>query len=91
MIANVSSLTGSISYITLSLYATATQNYWRRGLALGNAKINQHVGIFLRYLTIGIGHVYFMYISCIFHVVCASFSALATRKLARQIPVEYGL
>ena len=23
-----------------------------------------------------------MYISCIFHVVCASFSALATRKLA---------
>ena len=30
----------------------------------------------------GIGHVYFMYISCIFHVVCASFSALATRKLA---------
>ena len=30
----------------------------------------------------GIGHVYFMYMSCIFHVVCASFSALATRKLA---------
>ena len=30
----------------------------------------------------GIGHVYFMYISCIFHVVCASFSALTTRKLA---------
>ena len=30
----------------------------------------------------GVGHVYFMYISCIFHVVCASFSALATRKLA---------
>ena len=27
-------------------------------------------------------HVYFMYISCIFHLVCASFSALATRKLA---------
>ena len=27
------------------------------------------------------GHVYFMYISCIFHVVCASFSELATRKL----------
>ena len=30
----------------------------------------------------GVGHVYFMYISCIFHVVCASFSALATRELA---------
>ena len=30
----------------------------------------------------GVGHVYFMYISCIFHVVCVSFSALATRKLA---------
>ena len=30
----------------------------------------------------GIGHVYFMYISCIFHVVCAPFSALATRKSA---------
>ena len=28
----------------------------------------------------GIGHVYFMYISCIFHLVCALFSALATRK-----------
>ena len=27
----------------------------------------------------GVGHVYFMYISCIFHVVCASFSALATQ------------
>ena len=26
----------------------------------------------------GVGHVYFMLISCIFHVVCASFSALAT-------------
>ena len=25
----------------------------------------------------GVGHVYFMYISCIFHVVCATFSALA--------------
>ena len=25
----------------------------------------------------GVGHVYFMYISCTFHVVCASFSALA--------------
>ena len=32
--------------------------------------------------TSGTGHVYFMYISCIFHVVCASFSALATQKLA---------
>ena len=30
----------------------------------------------------GVGHVYFMYISCIFHVVCASFSALAMQKLA---------
>ena len=30
----------------------------------------------------GIGHVYFMYISCIFHVVCASFSALAMQKIA---------
>ena len=30
----------------------------------------------------GVGHVYFMYISCIFHVVCAPFSALATRELA---------
>ena len=96
--------------VALSLYSTATQNYWRRGLAL-----NQHVGIFWRYLTLkfalpltpnlkfalpskptpdvspwniggvgssGVGHVYFMYISCIFHVVCASFYALATQKLA---------
>ena len=30
----------------------------------------------------GVGHVYFMYISCIFHVVCASFSALSMRELA---------
>ena len=30
----------------------------------------------------GVGHVYFMYISCIFHVVCASFSTLAMRELA---------
>ena len=30
----------------------------------------------------GVGYVYFMYISCIFHVVCASFSALATLELA---------
>ena len=30
----------------------------------------------------GVGHVHFMYISCTFHVVCATFSALATRKLA---------
>ena len=29
-----------------------------------------------------VGHVYFMYLSFIFHVVCASFSALAMRKLA---------
>ena len=39
----------------------------------------------------GIGHVYFMYISCIFHVVCASFSALATRKLADANPVSSGI
>ena len=31
-----------------------------------------------------VGHVYFMYISCIFHVVCASFSTLATRKISRR-------
>ena len=82
----------------LSLYSTATQNYWRWGLALGNAKIYQHVSIFWRYLTLkfvlpptptpggvgssGVGHVYFMYITCIFHVVYASFSELATRELA---------
>ena len=30
----------------------------------------------------GVGHVHFMYISCTFHVVCATFSALATRKSA---------
>ena len=41
----------------LSLYSTATQNTWRRRLALGNAPdarilrwIYQHVGIFWRYL-----------------------------------------
>ena len=67
-------------------------------MALGNAKINQHVGIFWHYLMLKFalpptptpdasqwnigGHVYFMYISCIFHVVCASFSTLATQKLA---------
>ena len=38
--------------VTLSLYSTATQNYWRQGLALGNTKINQQVGIFWRYLTL---------------------------------------
>ena len=31
---------------------------------------------------VDVGHVYFMYVSCIFHVVCASFSALAMRELA---------
>ena len=43
--------------IMLSLYSTATQNTWRRGLALGNAPDAkglrwkyQHVGIFWRYL-----------------------------------------
>ena len=39
----------------------------------------------------GFGHVYFMYISCLFHVVCASFSALATRKLADANPVSSGI
>ena len=39
----------------------------------------------------GVGHVYFMYISCIFHVVCASFSALATRKLADAKAVFSGI
>ena len=96
-----------------SLYSTAAQNYWHWGLALGDAKIYQHVGIFWRYLMLkfalhptpnlkfvlpptptpdasqwniggvgssGVGHVYFMYISCIFHVVCASFFVLATRE-----------
>ena len=44
-----------------SLYSTATQNTWRRGLALGNAPNTrilrwryQHVGIFWRYLTLKI-------------------------------------
>ena len=32
-----------------------------------------------------------MYISCIFHVVCASFSALATRKLANAKVVLSGI
>ena len=43
----------------ISLYSTATQNTWRRGLALGNAPDGrilrwryQHVGIFWRYLTL---------------------------------------
>ena len=39
----------------------------------------------------GVGHVYFMYISYIFHVVCASFSALATRELADANPVFGGI
>ena len=39
----------------------------------------------------GVGHVYFVYISCIFHVVCATFSALATRKLADANPVSRGI
>ena len=39
----------------------------------------------------GVGHVYFMYISCIFHVVCASFSALATRKLVDAKAVLSGI
>ena len=101
-----------------------TQNYWRRGLAIGNAKIYQHVGIFWHYLLLkfalpptpnlkfalppvptpdasqwnirdvgssGVGHVYFMYISCIFHVVCASFSVLAIRELADTNPVSSGI
>ena len=32
-----------------------------------------------------------MYISCLFHVVCASFSALATRKLAEAKTVFSGI
>ena len=36
-------------------------------------------------------HVYFMYISCIFHVVCALFSALATRELANAKAVSSGI
>ena len=32
-----------------------------------------------------------MYISCIFHVVCASFSALATRESADANPVSSGI
>ena len=39
----------------------------------------------------GVGHVYFMYISCIFHLVCASFSALATRKLSEAKAVFSGI
>ena len=39
----------------------------------------------------GVGHEHFMYISCIFHVVCASFSALATRKLADAKAVFSGI
>ena len=70
----------------LSLYSTATQNYWRWGLGLGNAKIHQHVCDASQWNiggvgSSGVGQVYFMYISCIFHVVCASFSALAMREL----------
>ena len=82
--------------MVLSLHSTATQNYWRWGLALGNAKIcvtpdakpkicvtpdasQWNIG---GVGSSGVGHVYFMYISCIFHVVCASFSALARRELA---------
>ena len=39
----------------------------------------------------GVDHVYFMYISCIFHVVCATFSVLATRELANANPVSSGI
>ena len=39
----------------------------------------------------GVSPVYFMYISCIFHVVCASFSALATQELADANPVSSGI
>ena len=118
------SLSGSILNtfeVVLSLYSTATQNIWRRGLALGNtpdARIlgweYQHVSILEPTLTLklalpptptpnasqwniggvgssGVGHVYFMYISCIFHVVCATFSALAMRKLADANPVSSGI
>ena len=81
---------GNRRYIMdLSLYSTATQNYWLRGLALGNAKIKQHVGIFALPPTptpdasqwniggvgsSGVGHVYFMYISC---CLCIIFCAKA--------------
>ena len=111
----------SIASFFLSLYSTATQNTWRRGLALGNApdarilrRGYQHVGILEPTETLklvlppkptpdanqwniggvgssGVGHVYFMYISCIFHVVCATFSALATQKLADANPVSSGI
>ena len=57
MVKNENLLQFNISY--LSLYSTATQNTWRRGLALGNAPDTrnfcwryQHVGIFWRYLTL---------------------------------------
>ena len=39
----------------------------------------------------GVSHVYFMFISCIFHVVCAPFSALATQKLADAKAVFIGI
>ena len=39
----------------------------------------------------GVDNVYFMYISCKFHVVCASFSVLATRELANANPVSSGI
>ena len=39
----------------------------------------------------GVGHLYFMYISCIFLVLCTTFSALATRTLADANPVSSGI
>ena len=53
--------------------------------ALGDANFSPHLASQWNIGCVGssgFGHVYFMYISCIFHVVCASFSVLATRKLA---------
>ena len=68
-------------------------------LALTNAKIcvspdanprRQSVE-YMWHWVCGVGHVYFMYISCIFHVVCASFSALAMRKSADAKAVFSGI
>ena len=61
--------------------------------ALGNANFSGHptqnpnasqwnIGCGYQTQISGVGHVHFMYISCTFHVVCASFSALAMRELA---------
>ena len=80
----VKALTSPFKDKPYSLYSTATQNYSRWELLHHLTQRYQHasqwniggVG------SSGVGHVYFMYISCIFHVVCASFSTLAMRELA---------